>query len=140
MKKSEAGFTLIEGMLSAFIFTVGALGMLAMFVSGSQGMAVSERMTHATMLARQKLTELSRQPYATVVVGSYTEATNIDELGAAKGTFGATQGDDGWYARSWSVDQPDPAVEFKRIQVIVAWADRALPNARRVILQGGIGQ
>jgi len=47
-KRAERGFSLIESMIAAAVFTIGSLGLLGMLVSSSQGMAVSERMTHGT--------------------------------------------------------------------------------------------
>ncbi|OGQ89122.1 MAG: hypothetical protein A2289_13095 [Deltaproteobacteria bacterium RIFOXYA12_FULL_58_15] len=134
-KRAERGFSLIESMIAAAVFTIGSLGLLGMLVSSSQGMAVSERMTHGTVLARQKLSELTRLPYDSIATGA--ETTNIDAEGAAQGDLGSEANSDGWFARTWTVSQPDTTIDFKLVRVDVKWRDKALKIERQVSMSSG---
>lgn len=138
-RRNERGFSLLEVMASAFIFTVGALGLLTMFVSSTHSMTISERLTQATVLARGKLNELSRLPYDDVASGA--ESTNIDENGTAKGDYGYGADSDGYYARSWVVTQPDSTIPFKLIEVHVRWRDLSRKTGlvdHHITVSGGV--
>ena len=137
----QAGFTLVEAMIALLVFTVGALGLLTMTYSSHQGITAAEDVTNATALARSKLDELVRLPYAdtNLDVGSHDDGTtNLDETGApAAGAFGA---DDGDFARSWDVAIPDSNEQFKTIAVRVRWWDKNYDTERDVVLRGGRGE
>jgi hypothetical protein len=128
-------------MISLMVFTIGALGLLTMIYSSHQGVTTAEDLTHATALARSKLDELLRLPYDHTdldTANTHEEATNIDATGAAVSGSGFGD-DDGNYARSWDVLQPDSGEDFKTIAVRVRWWDKNYDLERDVVLRGGKG-
>jgi len=137
MRNNERGFTLLESMLAAAVFTVGSLGLLGLIITSSKGLSTGERISQATTLARSKLDEFRRTPYDLVVDGH--EVTNLGPLGETLGAYGATSDSDGWFARSWTVTTPSVGLEYKEVRVQVQWYDRTMePQAvRTVALVGG---
>ncbi|MBN1961948.1 MAG: prepilin-type N-terminal cleavage/methylation domain-containing protein [Deltaproteobacteria bacterium] len=144
--KHERGFTLIEVVVAMFVFTFGALGLLRLLVSGSQGVATAGRMTQATVLAQSKLNELLGKQFtnADLTAGNHIEpgGKNIGYGGTAYTPTGAATGDygsaDGWFARSWfvadqDVDTTAAGIEFKLITVTVSWTDLSFKNTVRTV-------
>lgn len=146
----EHGFSLIEVSIAAFVFAIGALGLLRLMISGAQGVTTAERLTEATVLAESKLAELMELAYdaADLAVGAHVEpggknlgpaGTPYTADGAGTGAYGS---DDGWFARSWTVTAHDVNTaevgdELKLIAVTVRWRDRSFDTERRITIVGG---
>ncbi|MBI3180278.1 MAG: prepilin-type N-terminal cleavage/methylation domain-containing protein [Deltaproteobacteria bacterium] len=146
MSKNERGFSLIELMVASMLFLVGALGLLRLMYSSSEGVTVAQKLTQATQLARTKLDELVMLPYddAALAIGAVHEdgvknlgpaGTSYTPSGGATGDFG---GKDGWFARSWEVTEP--VAGLKVITITVKWWDGPMRTFRQVHLVGGMSQ
>ncbi len=141
--KGERGFSLIELMVASALFLVGALGLLRLMYSSSEGVTVAQKLTQATQLARTKLDELVMRPYddAALSTGSVHQdgAKNLGPAGTAYTPTGGATGDfgakDGWFARSWEVTEP--VAGLKVITVTVEWWDAPMSTTREVELVGG---
>jgi type II secretory pathway pseudopilin PulG len=145
-RHGQAGHTLIEVMVAAGIFVVGALGLLRLVITSGEGLQVSSRLTQASSLARSKLEDLRNVEYDLLVDGTHQEGGGANNIGPAgtpytsdgssTGSFGAT---DGWFERSWTI-VTDPALAYKTITVTVRWYDHPAKRWRSVSLVGGKSQ
>ncbi|MCK5690460.1 prepilin-type N-terminal cleavage/methylation domain-containing protein [Myxococcota bacterium] len=133
-RKGQRGISLIETLIAAFVFTVGALALLNLIVIGSFGVESSNKITIGTILARDKLNELMQSPYADIVTAQ--ETTNINSQSQPAGAFGTLDGKSG-FARSWTVSIPDASLGFKLINVEVAWTGPNGKSTHRVNITGG---
>ncbi|MBI5510365.1 MAG: prepilin-type N-terminal cleavage/methylation domain-containing protein [Deltaproteobacteria bacterium] len=142
-----AGFSLIEAMVASFVFAVGALGLLGMMISSANGITTASKTTQATALARAKLDELVRLPYDHGDLNVGVQPDGLKNLGPSGTSFapeGTATGDwethDGWFARSWAVEEVT-AGAFKRVTVTVKWWDKSAKASvgswRSVTLAGG---
>lgn len=133
-RKSERGFSLIEVALASFVFTVGALGLVALIYTSMEGVSVAGDVTRGTALARGKLDTLVQLPpdHADLTAGPHTDANNVDGAGVASSALGTNDGD---FARSWEVIDATPA--FKTITVTVRWWDVEKKMERTVVVLGG---
>ena len=148
-RKHERGVTLLEVMIAAAVFTVGALGLLQLMYGSLGGTGTSRKLTEATLLAQTKLDELLSFQFtaAALNAGTVSEgASNIGAAGtpyAADGTAAGAFGDpDGGYARSWVITDLDlnadvVGADYKQITVYVRWTDGTSGAAHEVALQGG---
>ena len=125
-QRGERGATLVEAAVSSFVFTVGALGLIGLLVTGSQGMTTAEDVTQATLLARAKLGELASQPYDSIVDGE--DASSL--------TAGAGRSER-QYTRKWTVVEPVTDLAYKEITCEVTWTDPRAKDTRMVRMTGG---
>ncbi len=144
LRYRERGMTLMEAMIAMAVFTIGALGLLRLMISGSEGTGVSTHVTAATLLARNRLDMLMQLPYdhadlapdsATDPADDHVEPGNRN-LGANGGLLGphntatGAAGDaDGNFWRTWSVVENNEHT-FKTITVKVTWMDNAAGGSR----------
>lgn len=80
----EAGFTLIEVILSISILAFGLLAVASMQVSAIRGNAYADRVTEATILAESRMEQLMADSYVNLAsgseqVGSYTITWTVTE-------------------------------------------------------------
>lgn len=98
---TSLGFSLIEVLASLFLFSVLALSISASITSALRADTSSEHLTQATILAQDKLEELSAG-------------------------FGARSGSDiprPGFARTWTMAASTPAGGPARAEVSVSWTD-----------------
>ena len=98
----KAGFSLVELLVSMTLFTIVALGLSAGVAMVSRAGLISDHLTHATILAQDKLEELAAH------TGSQVGGVDTPQAG---------------FTREWtfSSDAPDPGVT--RIDVTVTWTE-----------------
>jgi prepilin-type N-terminal cleavage/methylation domain-containing protein len=146
------GFSLVELMLTLFVFTVGALGLCRLMYSSAAGVTVGGKITTAATLTRTKLDELVTLPYTdtNLTTGTHVDGTNnlgpagtpYTPNGGSTGPWGClsppppAQPFDGWFARSWLVSE-DAGAAFKTIIVTACWWDPMARTARQVSTVGG---
>lgn len=103
---SERGFSLIENMIAAAIFTVGILSTTMLFTQTLTFTNYSEKFSVATNLGRGELERLRNTPFANVVSGT-TEKT-VDNFD---------------FVINWVVTSNDPVKSVKNIKMTVSWTD-----------------
>ena len=138
-----AGFSIIEAMIAAAIFSFGVIAVLPLFYYTTEGSQAAARMTQATSLAESKLSELLRAPYDSAILlpGIHNDGNNnLDNEGRPilESPFGAA---DGKFMRSWIVteevvDTETPGGNWKTVRVEVAWWDVRVDRERRITLTG----
>jgi len=107
MRRSEAGFTLIEVMVAMLLTAVAIIGILALFMSQSRASGFSRHATEGTALCEDKLEQLRTSLSG---AGSGTDAT-IDASGSN------TQG---VYKREW---WESVSANYADIICKVSWED-----------------
>ena len=108
---TSSGVTLIELMVSLFVFAIGMLAVTAMCLISIHGNSMVNRMTQANFLAQSKMEELlSERDMAALAAGAYSDGTNLDGNGEVGGS----------YSRSWVVTGVG---DTRWLAVNVSWAD-----------------
>ena len=110
----QAGFTLIEVLVSLFILTVGLAGVLAMAMSGSRAAGYGRHATEASVVAEDKLEQLRVIPAATLTSG--TDTVDARAFVAAGGA----------YTRTWTVTWNGT---LATLVVRVQWIEDGQPHA-----------
>jgi type IV pilus modification protein PilV len=107
--RKPKGFTLIEVVISLIILGIGILAVAAMQVTSTKGGYFSSNVTHATILAQDKLEYLKNLSYShsDLSNGQYNE-------GPISGTI---------FARQYMIAE-DAGNSIKTITVTVQWTDR----------------
>jgi type IV pilus assembly protein PilV len=98
---NQKGFTLVEIMVAISIIAIGLLGLVSVTVMVIKGNTFSKTMTTATTLANDKMEQLKKTGYASLVSGADT-AQSI-------------------YTRTWTVMQDSPVAGMKTVVVTVQW-------------------
>jgi len=117
IRRTEAGFSLIEVLIAMTVIGVGFLAVASM-----QGVSItsnhnSSLMTQATYLAEERIEELRNRSYININATGSPEA-NIDAQGQP--------GTGGLFTRTWTVAFDSPGVLMKTITVTVTWRERGL--------------
>jgi type IV pilus assembly protein PilV len=104
----NAGFTLVESMLTVAIMGVGLLALAGLQVTALRGNDLSRRMTTAVSIAEQKLEQLKNTPY-----------TNIQTEAASEVTASNLH-----FTRQVTVTN-GPLPNTKSVSVLVSWQDQS---------------
>ena len=104
----NAGFTLVESMLTVAIMGVGLLALAGLQITALRGNDLSRRMTTAVSIAEQKLEQLKNTPY-----------TNIQTEAASEVTASNLH-----FTRQVTVTN-GPLPNTKRVSVLVSWQDQS---------------
>lgn len=96
----NSGYSLIEVVVAMALFAIAILGLSAGVALVARSSLLSENLTRATILAQDKLEELTT-PYAVRTGGS-------DEPQPG-------------FTRDWSITLDDPATGVARVAVTVSW-------------------
>lgn len=117
MKKSmsdQKGFTLLEVLISAFLLTVAIVGTASVTTSVIKSNSLSQTLTTATTLAKDKMEELKASTY-TATTQDAAMWTGTD-YAKADGTVQASA-TGSYYTRSWTA----PGTNTKIITITVTW-------------------
>jgi type IV pilus assembly protein PilV len=117
----DAGFTLIEVLISLAIFSIGILAVASMQYWSVHNTTAGNVLTQATNLARAKMEDMKNASNITALTNG-SDATSLDEDGNAGGIF----------TRSWVVTNPLGGSTSRQIQVNVNWS--RLGQNRSVVL------
>ena len=104
----NAGFTLVESMLTLAIMSVGLLALAGLQITALRGNDLSRRMTTAVSIAEQRLEQLKNTPY-----------TNIQAEAASEVTASNLH-----FTRQVTVTN-GPLPNTKSVSVLVSWQDQS---------------
>jgi len=104
----NAGFTLVESMLTLAIMSVGLLALAGLQITALRGNDLSRRMTTAVSIAEQNIEQLKNTPY-----------TNIQAEAASEVTASNLH-----FTRQITVTN-GPLPNTKSVSVLVSWQDRS---------------
>ncbi|MCP5146238.1 MAG: type IV pilus modification protein PilV [Gammaproteobacteria bacterium] len=90
-RNRQAGFTLIEVMVSVLVLGIGLLGLTALQAQGLRGGSSAQQRTQATLLAYDMIERL-RADYPAAIAGDYN--LDVDEDPAEDATFQVEQQSD----------------------------------------------
>ncbi len=105
----NAGFTLVESMLTLAIMSVGLLALAGLQITALRGNALSRRMTTAVSIAEQKIEQLKDTPFANIQAESPTQVT-VSNLN---------------FTRQVTVTNNSPLDNSMTVSVSVSWKDGA---------------
>ena len=112
MRKPERGFTLIELFVAMTLLFIALFALAELGVSTIHTNQWASEDAVATRLAQNKIDELKKETYASLVINNYSDPNNPVN---AQGNAG------GHYTRSWSVIA-GPVTGTKKISVLVTWS------------------
>jgi prepilin-type N-terminal cleavage/methylation domain-containing protein len=104
----NAGFTLVESMLTLAIMSVGLLALAGLQITALRGNDLSRRMTTAVSIAEQSIEQLKNTPY-----------TNIQAEAASEVTASNLH-----FTRQVTVTD-GPLPNTKSVSVLVSWQDQS---------------
>lgn len=116
VSKKEAGFTLIEVMMSAVVLAIGLLALAAMQTAAIKANYQAKKQTLAVALAENQIESYRNTPYASLPLGTITES-------------GLVSGDVGHFTRVTTIQNNTPLEGLKTITVSVSWNDGKLRTA-----------
>jgi Tfp pilus assembly protein PilV len=105
INRREAGFTLIEVMISILLTAVAVIGVVALYTVEARSGRFARDRSEATVLAEDKMEELRTMTAASITAGSQT---GLDALGQNGGK----------YDRSWTVSGTTAPISYT---VTVTW-------------------
>ena len=119
----QAGFTLIEIMITVSILAIGLLALAAMQIKATEMNHAAMRLTEAGAIAQEQLEQLMALPIGNAAL----QDGNADINDPTE--FDAPNNPEG-YIVSWDVDQNNPNTGDRRIRVWVRWWEKGWYNAR----------
>ena len=109
VRNRQAGFTLVEVLVSLVIMAVAVMGIMGLYKSQTGASAFSRHTSEAAVLAEDKIEKLRTLGTAAAQAG--TDATPVDSQGVAGGLF----------TRTWS--EVLQTLDYADITVSVQWSD-----------------
>ena len=104
----NAGFTLVESMLTLAIMSVGLLALAGLQITALRGNALSRSMTTAVSIAEQRLEQLKNTPYTSIQAEAATQVTASNLH----------------FTRQVTVTN-GPLPNTKSVSVLVSWQDQS---------------
>lgn len=112
----NAGFTLVENMLTLAIMSVGLLALAGLQITALRGNDLSRRMTTAVSIAEQNIEQLKNTPY-----------TNIQTEAASEVTASNLH-----FTRQVTVTN-GPLPNTKSVSVLVSWQDQSKTHTLPIV-------
>jgi type IV pilus assembly protein PilV len=119
--RNQAGFTLIEVLVTGFLLTIGLLGTAGLTAGIIKGNYSSKNISAATALAKTQLEKIQNAGYSQATDGSTTASVQMANTGAT-------------FTRTTTIVADTPATDMKQVTVLVQW-NEANNTARQVQLQ-----
>ena len=104
----NAGFTLVESMLTLAIMSVGLLALAGLQITALRGNALSRSMTTAVSIAEESLEQLKNKPYTDIEAEATTQVTASHLR----------------FTREVTVTN-GPLPDTKSVSVLVSWQDQS---------------
>jgi prepilin-type N-terminal cleavage/methylation domain-containing protein len=120
--RQQAGFTLVEVLVSIVLSAIAVIGIIALYRVQTAASAFSRRATEATVIAEDQLERLRTQAAPLITTAQPFE--NVNEQG--KVVAG------GFFRRAWSAT-PVPLTTYVDLVVTVEWTE---DSTRQVIVRG----
>ncbi len=102
--KNKKGYMIMEALIAIAIFAIGFMAVATLVFAAARNNTNGNILTHANMLAREKMEELKSTP----------DLTELDTSEAPE-TVG------GMFTRTWTASDPLAFGTSRQIQVIVRW-------------------
>ena len=112
----NAGFTLVESMLTLAIISVSLLALAGLQITALRGYALSRRITTATSIAEQRIEQLKNTSY-----------TNIQAEAATPVTASNLH-----FTRQVTVTN-GPLPNTKSVSVLVSWQEQSKPHTLPIV-------
>lgn len=125
----EAGFSIIEVMFASLIFAIGIIAVSGVFLINIKQNAVAEDLTQASVLAQDRLEDLTDITYDTMAAGG-------DAGSIATSVTGYFDNPSPIYLRRWEIDVDAPVTGMTTIRVRVISARQLIgePKECTVVL------
>ena len=119
-RRKGGGFTLIEVMISLLVFSIGALGVIALFPVGLEASKKAVDFSEATVLAQWLAEDLKRQDFA----GVATQGTDVSFPQNA------------YFRYRYTVTNTivSGTTNAKRVEIIVSWTRKNEVHAETFII------
>ena len=112
MIREEKGFTLLELFIALTLLSVGLFALTQLGISTIHTNQWASEDTVATRLAQNKIDELKKETYVSLLINNYSDPNNPIN---SQGNFG------GQYTRTWSI-VAGPITGTKKVTVRVGWS------------------
>ena len=123
---NNRGLTLIEILITTVLLSVAFLGMSAMTVTSTRGLAFSDHLTTGVTLAKTRIEELEHADYAAVIAANYPRESYGSMAGYTP------------FQRDVVIVDNTPEANMKRVTVTVSWGERG--EMKSVVLSTIIAQ
>jgi type IV pilus assembly protein PilV len=119
--RNQAGFTLIEVLVTGFLLTIGLLGTAGLTAGIIKGNYSSKNISAATSLAKTQLEKIQNDGYSQATAGTTTASVQMANAGAI-------------FTRTTTIVADTPATDMKQVTVVVSW-NETNNTARQIQLQ-----
>lgn len=109
-RAGQAGFTLVEVLVSIVLSATAVIGIIALYRVQTSASGFSRRATEGAVVAEDQLERMRTMPAVATLVGPEL----VDERG--KVVVG------GFFSRTWQIT-PQPAFGYADLRVTVTWTD-----------------
>jgi Tfp pilus assembly protein PilV len=125
--KNEAGYSLVEVMVSIMLLTITIIPMVGMFNAGLRAAVLGSNYDQARTLANEKLEEIRALPYKSSDPSGAGTANSVVKKFTPPGPAAKTEGIFAYTVRTKFVDAnfanpaDSPATSQMRVEVTVSW-------------------
>ncbi len=109
-RQTQAGFTMVEVMISVLITAIAALGFIAMYMTQTQAGSFTRHSTEASVLATDQLEGLRMGSNATMATASGNDTVDAQGVAVSGGMF----------TRKWTVTN---SADYFDLLVQVGWSE-----------------
>lgn len=127
--ENQAGFTLIEVLVTGLLLTIGLLGTAGLTAGIIKGNYLSKNISAATAIAKTQLEAIQNVGYAGATTTAFPSTAQSFTMGGVGVTF----------SRTTTIAINTPAANMKQVTILVQW-NEANNTARSVKLQTILSQ